>query len=80
MQTSFQNGAIVARGKFHEDAVWDVFANDLRVSFDGKGGITNYSVCNHPGSYVRRSFLNVSMLAMQLPTQRCPRWSQEHSA
>ena len=21
----------------------------------------------------------VSMLAMQLPTQRCPRWSQEHS-
>ena len=66
MQTSFQNGAIVARGKFHEDAVWDVFANDLRVSFDGKGGITNYSVCNHPGSYVRRSFLNVFVNGVKL--------------
>ena len=27
----------------------------------------------------RESGLCVSMLAMQLPTQRCPRWSQEHS-
>ncbi len=66
METSFQNGAIVARGKFWEDAVWDVFANDLRVSFDGKGGITNYSVCNHPGSYVRRSYLNVFVNGVKL--------------
>ncbi len=66
METSFQNGAIVARGKFHEDAVWDVFANDLRVRFDGKGGITDYSICNHPGSYVRRSFLNVFVNGVKL--------------
>ena len=40
METSFQNGKIIARGKFWEDAVYDVCANDLRVRFDGKGGIT----------------------------------------
>ena len=66
METSFQNGAIVARGKFHEDAVWDVFANDLRVRFDGKGGVTDYSICNHPGSFLRRSFLNVFVNGVKL--------------
>ena len=59
METSFRDGKIVARGKFYEAAVYDVCANDLRVSFNGKGGITNYSICNHPGSYVRTTYLNV---------------------
>ena len=59
MQTSFQNGAIVARGKYHEDVVYDVCANDLRVKFDGKGGITNYTVSNQGGNCVGRSYLLV---------------------
>ena len=66
METSFQNGKIIARGKFWEDAVYDVCANDLRVRFDGKGGITNYSVCNHPGSYVRTTYLNVFVNGVKL--------------
>ena len=66
METSFQNGVIVARGKFWEAAVYDAFANDLRVCFDGKGGITNYSVCNHPGSYLRTSYLNVFVNGVKL--------------
>ena len=66
METSFQNGAIIARGKFWEEAVYDVCANDLRVCFDGNGGITNYSVCNHPGSYLRKSYLNVFVNGVKL--------------
>ena len=41
METSFHDGKIVVRGKFWEEAVYDVCANDLRVCFDGNGGITN---------------------------------------
>jgi len=59
MQTSFQNGKIVARGKYHEDVVYDVCANDLRVRFDGKGGITNYTVSNRGGNCIGRSYLLV---------------------
>lgn len=66
METSFQNGKIIARGKFWEEAVYDVCANDLRVCFDGNGGITNYSVCNHPGSYLRKSYLNVFVNGVKL--------------
>ena len=66
MKTSFQNGAIIARGKFWEEAVYDVFANDLRVRFNGNGGITNYSVCNHPGSYIRKSYLNIFVNGVKL--------------
>ena len=66
METSFRDGKIVARGQFWEDAVYDAFANDLRVRFNGKGGITNYSVCNHPGSYLRTSYLNVFVNGVKL--------------
>ena len=41
MRKTFRNGMIVAAGKSHEDAVYDVTSNDLHVRFDGKGGITN---------------------------------------
>ena len=66
METSFRDGKIVVRGKFWEEAVYDVCANDLRVCFDGNGGITNYSVCNHPGSYLRKSYLNVFVNGVKL--------------
>ena len=66
METSFHDGKIVVRGKFWEEAVYDVCANDLRVCFDGNGGITNYSVCNHPGSYLRKSYLNVFVNGVKL--------------
>ena len=50
---------VVVAGKFYEDAAYDVCSNDLHVRFDGKGGITNYTVVNRGGSYVQRTFLNV---------------------
>ena len=50
---------IIVAGKFFEDAVYDVCSNDLHVCFDGKGGITNYTVISQGGSYVQRTFLNV---------------------
>ncbi len=59
MKKSFKNGKIIVRGKFYEDVIYDVFANDLRVTFDGKGGIINYTASNKPSSYIRRSFLNL---------------------
>lgn len=57
MKTGFRNGKIIVRGKYHEDVIYDVCANDLRVRFDGKGGITDYTVSNRGGSLVVRSFL-----------------------
>ena len=59
MRKSFRNGKIVVGGKYHEDVVYDVCANDLRVKFDGKGGITNYTVSNQGGNCVGRSYLLV---------------------
>ena len=59
MRKTFRNGMIVAAGKSHEDAVYDVTSNDLHVRFDGKGGITNYTVVNRGGNYVERVFFSV---------------------
>ena len=59
MQTSFRDGKIVVKGKNHEPVVYDVSGNDLRVRFDGLGGITDYTVSNQGGNCVRQSFLNV---------------------
>ncbi len=59
MRKSFRNGMIVVAGKFFENVVYDVSSNDLHVRFDGKGGITNYSIVNRGGNYVQRTFLNV---------------------
>ena len=59
MKTDYRDGKIVVTGKYHENVVYDVCANDLRVKFDGKGGITNYTVSNQGGNYIGRSFLLV---------------------
>ena len=59
MKKFYRNGSIVLVGKYHEEVLYDVFANDLHVTFDGKGGIANCTACNQTGSYVKRSFLNL---------------------
>ena len=59
MQTGFIDGKIVVSAKRYEPVVYDVCGNDLRVKFDGKGGITNYTVSNQGGNCVRQSFLCV---------------------
>ena len=59
MKKFFRNGSIVLVGKYHEGATYDVFANDLHATFDGKGGIANLTACNRPTGYVRRCFLNL---------------------
>ena len=56
----FRNGKIFfIAGKKNEDVPYDVSSNELHVRFDGKGGITNYTVSNQSGSYVRQTVLNV---------------------
>ena len=60
MKKCFRNGKIFfVAGKQNEDVPYDVSSNELHVCFDGKGGITNYTVSNRSGSYVRRTVLNV---------------------
>ena len=60
MKKCFRNGKIFfVAGKQNEDVPYDVSSNELHVRFDGKGGITNYTVSNQSGSYVRRTVLNV---------------------
>ncbi len=67
MRKSFRNGMIVVAGKNFEEVVYDVSSNDLHVCFDGIGGITNYSVINQGGNYVKRSFLRVFVNGELLP-------------
>lgn len=60
MKKCFRNGKIFfVAGKKNEEVPYDVSSNELHVRFDGKGGITNYTVSNQSGNYVRRTILNV---------------------
>ncbi|MBR5044589.1 MAG: hypothetical protein IKX66_04505 [Clostridia bacterium] len=59
MRKTFRNGMIVVTGKNYEDAVYDVCSNDLHVRFDGKGGITDYTVIHRSGNYVERLYFSI---------------------
>ena len=60
MKKCFRNGKIFfVAGKNKEDVIYDVSSNDLHVTFDGKGGITNYTVSNQSGNCARKIILNV---------------------
>ena len=59
MRKSFRDGKIIVACKNYEDVVYDVASNDLHVRFDGKGGITDYTLNNQSVSYVKQNFLNL---------------------
>ena len=59
MKKYFRGGSIVVVGKYHEEAIYDVLSNDLQVTFDGKGGIAEYSLCNQAGSLLRDCTMHV---------------------
>ena len=59
MRKRYRDGKIVVVGKFFEDVNYDVASSDLHVKFDGKGGITDYTVVNQSVGYVTRTFLGV---------------------
>ena len=59
MRRSFRDGKIIVAAKQFEKVVYDVTSNDLHVCFDGKGGITNYTVSNQSVSYVNQNYLNL---------------------
>lgn len=60
MKKCFRNGKIFfVAGKNNEDVPYDVSSNELHVTFDGKGGITNYTVSNQSGNRARKIVLNV---------------------
>ncbi|MDR3216889.1 MAG: hypothetical protein LBT55_05690 [Clostridiaceae bacterium] len=44
MKTSCKDGALIAQGKFYEDAPYDVGNKLLNVRFDGRGGVSRYAV------------------------------------
>ncbi|MBO4283488.1 MAG: hypothetical protein J5958_02590 [Clostridia bacterium] len=49
MKKTYRSGRIFVAAKYREDVIYDVCANDLKVTFDGKGGIAKYSLCNQSG-------------------------------
>lgn len=49
MKKTYRSGRIFVSGKYHENVNYDVCSNDVHVRFDGKGGITDYSLCNQDG-------------------------------
>ena len=59
MRKSYRDGKIIVAGKFFEEVVFDVSSNELHVKFDGRGGITDYTVVNQSVGYVTRTFLGV---------------------
>jgi len=60
MKKCFRNGKIFfVAGKNCEEVPYDVSSNVLHVSFDGRGGITNYTLSNRNGSVVRNCYFSV---------------------
>ena len=66
MRTIYQSGRIFVSGQYRDNVNYDVCSNDAHVTFDGKGGITEYSLCNQSGSLLRDCamtiFINGEML------------------
>ncbi|MDE5618764.1 MAG: hypothetical protein K2I79_04690, partial [Clostridia bacterium] len=46
MQVTYKDGAIIAGGKLHEKAEYDVANNLISAQFDGRGAISKYAVMN----------------------------------
>lgn len=46
MEHSFNNGAIVVKSDFYQEAIYHVSNNKISVVFDGKGGIKYYTKAN----------------------------------
>ena len=66
MRKTYQCGRTFVSGQYRENVNYDVCSNDVHVRFDGKGGITEYSLCNQSGSLLRDCtmavFINGEML------------------
>ena len=66
MRKTYQCGRIFVSGQCREGVIYDVCSNDVHVTFDGCGGIANYSFCNQNGSLLRNGtmtvFINGEML------------------
>ena len=51
MEKSCRSGKIFVTGKKYEDVEYDVCSNEMHVTFDGKGGIKDSTLCNQTGSF-----------------------------
>ena len=49
MKKTYRSGRIFVAAKYRENVIYDVCSNDVYVTFDGKGGIAEYSLCNQNG-------------------------------
>lgn len=59
MEKSWRSGKIFMGSKYRETVLYDVCSNDLHVTFDGRGGIADYSVVNRSGSVLKDCFFSV---------------------
>ena len=59
MRKTYQCGRIFVSGECRDDVIYDVCSNEARVTFDGKGGIAEYSLCNQAGSLLRDCTMHV---------------------
>lgn len=60
MIVEFQGGKIIAKGRYHEKAKYDMAGDTLSVVADGCGGLSSYRVNNVAGDFIR-TFLSLDI-------------------
>ena len=60
MNVTYQNGSIVAAGKYHETAFYDMANERISVIADGKGGLSRYRLTNRSEDFIP-SFLSLDL-------------------
>ena len=61
MKISYENGAIVAVRKWHEETLYNVSSDSLSLQFNGKGGVTKYRRLNGKNLITDRTFLTFAI-------------------
>ena len=62
MKVSFKDAKIIAEGRYHEKAAYDMASDSASVVADGCGGLSSYRVNNVAGDFIR-TFLSLDLKA-----------------
>ena len=62
MEVSFKDAKIIAQGRYHEKAAYDMASDSVSVVADGCGGLSSYRVANVAGDFVP-TFLSLDLTA-----------------
>ena len=60
MHNQFKGGAVIARGKWYENAVYDVSNASISAAFSGSGTVTRYFIANGEKYEFENSFLSIA--------------------